>query len=489
MIARGRWSDHKKTITHQKLLQAVERPLQLATENGEGTVQQVDNQEETVRLSDKDEAEQRSTHNQSTQTPQEKMYDLYVKARERTLHALRSNRDRFAGPVRDRLAHETDPYIEDIKRARIIKPLSADEYMAQKHDAAAIRYAHVLCSMGEARRILEDASPKVSLLIYPEEGDDAGDDRVEELLVYLSTKDKIDVHRWDKVVDENDREAEWRQPDSLDAREAVDLFRDPAKGPVNFLNLANTEDNEVPACIANIRAYSILREISEDNFIGKRAKSNWTDLSSCRAFTLLGKGGAFSQTHWDRAGVLTASRNRGGLKNWLTWPSLTEDELLEWDVNQTPSPAADPFIVFVLPGYLYVGPRLTLHSPFTETSCRMSGTMYWDSREMAGILRAALLDFKRPNNTNEPPAKEWISKIRQIDRHWRNKVTSWPWGDDQEFEKWSRYLQVCTVPSTYEHLLIDISTGIRDSCSQAKTEASQGNACEIAQNSFRYYNL
>lgn len=82
--------------------------------------------------------------------------------------------------------------------------------------------------------------------------------------------------------------------------------------------------------------------------------------------------------------------------------------------------------------------------------------MHWDSREMAGILRAALLDFKRPNNTNEPPSKEWISKIRQIDSHWRNKVPCWPWGDDQEFEKWSRYLQVCTVPSTYEHLLIDI---------------------------------
>ena len=64
--------------------------------------------------------------------------------------------------------------------------------------------------------------------------------------------------------------------------------------------------------------------------------------------------------------------------------------------------------------------------------------MYGDSREMAGILRAALLYFKRPNNTNEPLAKEWISKIRQIDRHWRNKVPYWPWGDDQEFEKWLR---------------------------------------------------
>ena len=143
------------------------------------------------------------------------------------MHALRNNRDRFAGHERDRLAHETDLYIEDIKRAKIIKPLSADEYMAQKHDDSAIHYAPVLCSMGEARRILEDVSPKVPLLIEPVESDDAGDDRVEELLDYLSTKDKIDVHRWDKIFDENDREA-------------VDLFRDPAKGPVNFLNLANT---------------------------------------------------------------------------------------------------------------------------------------------------------------------------------------------------------------------------------------------------------
>jgi hypothetical protein len=38
-------------------------------------------------------------------------------------------------------------------------------------------------------------------------------------------------------------------------------------------------------------------------------------------------------------------------------------------------------------------------------------------------------------------------------------------------------------PVNVEHLLINISTGIRDSCSQAKPEASQGNACEIAQNS------
>jgi hypothetical protein len=52
---------------------------------------------------------------------------------------------------------------------------------------------------------LEDASPKVPLLIEPVEGGDAGDDRAEELLDYLSTKDKIDVRRWDKVVDENER--------------------------------------------------------------------------------------------------------------------------------------------------------------------------------------------------------------------------------------------------------------------------------------------
>jgi hypothetical protein len=248
----------------------------------------------------------------------------------------------------------------------------------------------------------------------------------------------VDIHRWDTPV----REPSYNQPKVVTGEEAQRLFLE-TDLLINFLNLANTKDNPVPEMLDGLRAYKILKEISEDNLAGKRQTSSWTDLSSCVSFHILAKAGVFSLPHLDHHGVITTATCDEGEKLWLTWPTLTDDELRVWQEGEEEAPAAAvPFPIYIRPGDVLIQPRGRLHAPYSITDVLMSGTMHWDSREMASVLRSSLLEVEFPSLTNEDPAKQFDEKIEQIDRLWQTSHSAYPWGNQEQYQEWSSNLKV-----------------------------------------------
>ena len=81
-----------------------------------------------------------------------------------------------------------------------------------------------------------------------------------EYLIYLLTKPGIDVYTYNQPID---KEGEYLKPRFLPSEEAILIFRDKYTGPVNFLNLKARKQNKVPKCLANILAYTILKDLKE----------------------------------------------------------------------------------------------------------------------------------------------------------------------------------------------------------------------------------
>ncbi|OCK88189.1 uncharacterized protein K441DRAFT_590312, partial [Cenococcum geophilum 1.58] len=105
--------------------------------------------------------------------------------------------------------------------------------------------------------------------------------------------------------------------------EAISIFCDKHIGLVNFLNLKARKQNKVPKCLANIPAYTILRDLKD----GKRIKFQPADLSSYMAFQICGKADVFLLLHIDYYRVMITITAEEGRKLWIIWLKLQETEL------------------------------------------------------------------------------------------------------------------------------------------------------------------
>jgi hypothetical protein len=122
------------------------------------------------------------------------------------------------------------------------------------------------------------------------------------------------VHQYDAPVD---KRGKYLLPETLKSADAVQSFTDPKYWPVNFLNLDLYKQNGIPRCIADIPAFSILRDSREHGQSGTRVRTQPCDLSSCVGFQLLGKAGVFSFPHMDHHGVVTTVLGEEGEKFWV----------------------------------------------------------------------------------------------------------------------------------------------------------------------------
>ena len=122
--------------------------------------------------------------------------------------------------------------------------------------------------MEEARTILlfKDLCMQLLILASPAELGAGRTLSLDSYLAYLSTKETVDVHTYDQAPDEA---GEYVQPVSLDAARAVALFRSLSAGPVNFLNLDVYKQNEIPDCLVDLPAYSLLRDLRNHNHSGQ----------------------------------------------------------------------------------------------------------------------------------------------------------------------------------------------------------------------------
>jgi hypothetical protein len=261
----------------------------------------------------------------------------------------------------------------------------------------------------------------------------------DEYLRYLLTKPTIDVHKYDSRVDETGR---YLFPETLKSAEAVRAFQNQEGWPVNFLNLDVYKQNETPPCIAGIPAFSILRDTREGNQSGKRSRSRPSDLSSCVGFQIFGKAGVFSLPHWDHHGVITTALCEDGEKLWLIWPELTDEELHTWATELDIAPRPPPYAIYLSPGDLLVQPPGRVHAPYSLTDVLMTGTMHWDSRDMTRVLLLSLYERDHPKVTNEEPAKEFSSKLKNIQSLWEDGAEAYPWGTQEDFAVFSQLRKV-----------------------------------------------
>ena len=135
----------------------------------------------------------------------------------------------------------------------------------------------------------------------------------DKYLKFLTTRDHIDVHQFDKPA----KRGSFIEPDRLSAKDAVNLICDKQSGPDNLLNLSGYRQNAVPLCIDGNPALRLLVDVNTKSS-GKTATEQTDELSSCATFTLLGKAGAFSGPHRDRHWLLTSAYNEEGEKLWMT---------------------------------------------------------------------------------------------------------------------------------------------------------------------------
>jgi hypothetical protein len=348
-------------------------------------------------------------------------------------------------PVDSRGAFEMPIFFGYMDSSVNVFPLSASQYHERKDDFEKLKSCYVVCTPREARAIIEQGVLRIPLLVRWSKETYAGFgdlDTIDSFLAYLLTKaTKIDVHRYNKPISD----PAYMQPEPMPTAEAISLFRDPKSSLVNFLNLGNVKDNPVPGFMQGIRAIKLLKEITEDNLIGKREKTNWSDLSSCCAFHILAKAGVFSMPHRDHHGVITTATCDEGEKYWLTWPAMTAEEMEEWTDQGSEdafAPPGTPFGIYLRQGDVLVQPRGRVHAPYSMTDVLMSGTMHWDSRDMKGVLQDSIFEAQNEQVTNEGTAVQFSSKMQEIDGLWKVGSPMYPWASEEEYEDWVQLLDV-----------------------------------------------
>jgi hypothetical protein len=108
--------------------------------------------------------------------------------------------------------------------------------------------------------------------------------------------------------------------------------------------------------MAELPAYSLLRDLRNHNRSGKQTESQPNDLSACVAYQICGKAGAFSFPHIDNHGVINTTRGEEGDKLWVTWPDLTWEEFEKWATSDGLAPEPAPFPIYIQASDLLIQP-------------------------------------------------------------------------------------------------------------------------------------
>lgn len=264
---------------------------------------------------------------------------------------------------------------------------------------------------------------------------------LEDYLDFLCTKDNINVHYFDK---ETEQDIGFIHAESRKAPLAVEDFRNPNSGPVNFLDLDVYKENAIPLYLVGLPRYNILPRMREDlmNHSGKVVERQNNELSACVTFQVCGKTGVVHLPHRDRHGVLTTVFCEAGEKFWMTWPKLREDELNDW-AQELDAPDLAPFAIVLDPGDQMLMPPATAHAPFTPKSALCTGSMHWDSKNLVQMRQHSIYERTHPRITNEDPAKEFDIKARIIENIWTAGHEGFPLGSAEDLEKYKSLRKVC----------------------------------------------
>lgn len=343
-----------------------------------------------------------------------------------------------AAPPASRLQDELPAFIAMLKTASLGTAITLNDYLTWRAGPPARREGlewehnawlweredlYVMCSSAEARLILQRESPRLPVLVPPDVNFDAARRLdLDAYLAYLLTRENIDVHFYDK--EPKDAVIPVRMPSDL----AVAAYRAVDGLPCNLLNLGRYKKNPTPSCFVDLPAYSILEDLQEHAISGKKTVKQVSDLSECSAFQICGKRGAYSMPHIDQHGAITCMFCDAGEKFWTLWSGMDVQAVEQWGASEAKTPRGRrPLGLYLSPGTMLIQPAGTVHAPFSLTNVLMSGTMFWDSREMVKILRLAKMAAMYPWVTNEDIAKEFAKKIVMIRKLWDNQHPAWPW--------------------------------------------------------------
>lgn len=347
-------------------------------------------------------------------------------------------------PIETREKIDLPEFCKLVDRAVIGQAISADEYRqlyaTGGFDKKQNRYAYVVCTMDDARALLELGLPRrpfvvpstPSSMTLPLDGPGG-------FLSELRTKGTIEYHDFERHRDLGPN------PITEDADIVVTAFRDPAGRKLNLLNLRNSR-HTLPPCFAGLLAYDILTTLDSMEGAGKLSTNVVRDLSNSAHFLICSTFGSYSDTHRDRYGFVTTGHMLAGSKAWFPFPSLDEEELAAWaDLGPQAAPTLDPFFLPLDEGDLYIQPPEVPHAVWSPTDCLMAGTMHWHTPSMHIHMAAANHDLMFPDTTNEDAAAEGLTKFSWVAKAMHARNERWPWPLPEEQTLFFKELQVSTI--------------------------------------------
>ena len=366
---------------------------------------------------------------------------------------------------------ELQHHIQDLERVKPLVVMSATQYRIMvkeegEHCFLQKNEGHiVLCHWRDAKDILSDHSPLISILV-PHEWALPREDtlNIDDFWLYLrDTKAELDVHVPCEVRDPFDKSAQRRG-----TSKAVAQLQARGADEINFLNLATTSGNVQPKWTSDVRALQLLPVVPDLNVAGKESRESLVDLSNCTGFHICSNHGTASLAHWDRQGCSTFVRIECGRKPWIQWRVLKDPEAINWahdlklnahrrnsGQNEIFSPKSCPSLVPLRTGDEMYQPRGTVHAPASMRNdeieyCLATGAMMWDIRDLPGIARQSLFEhLSQSMVTNEEPANEFRMKAAHITGMWSdalkrglNSEQYFSWGSADKFAMWKAYLMV-----------------------------------------------
>ena len=324
------------------------------------------------------------------------------------------------------------------------RSITADEYLSSHRDGPTDEF--IICSSSEARQLLKAGPPLLPILVPARLNLPESNHRManEVTLQYMQALPSVDL----QTFDHGER---MEVPTNMQSHEAVERLCRPAEfGPSNALNLRGRKDNPVPACIAGIPNYNVLKSVVNDN--GKPQTKLRTDWEAASQFAIFGGAGALSNSHIDRGGVITAMFCDDGEKLWVIWPGWQIDHLQTF--CKTGDMASKGVLLYMRAGDLLIQPQGTLHSPYSPCLVGMSGSMYLHTHQVLGALRLASLELQFRHVTNEDLSPDFVPLMEQVLQLWESESRPWTWDNKDKLVEAREILKVRLRP--YDAELFDL---------------------------------
>lgn len=296
-------------------------------------------------------------------------------------------------------------------------------------------YVVVVCTMAEARTLLELGAP-LRYILVPDGGIPSSTLSRPSMLAEMSAKAAVDVQELDQPIELTGGGATTKS-----GPEAVELFNSDAL--INLLNLCSAKDAPYPPCIADLAAYDILQRLRDSNIAGKETVGKLNDLTSCATFHVCANRNVWHVPHQDHYGLITTLFVEWGLKLWLAWPQMSESQRQVWaDEGMDAYPEEFPFPILLQSGNLLIQPSMSVHAPYTVEDCLISGTQHFHSPSMDQHMAAALFERRNTHVTNEEESQESVAKFCLILQQMLKDNPRWPWPSTEAKAIYKSRLQV-----------------------------------------------